>query len=327
VALEDSTAFFALTLSGAQGRAILRDWLESSVARAEANLAQHFRDLEVCRNTPPPKERGHPPVLPLRLLLRSLGVLGDDKSIPAALAADLVQAALAGTPYPLALLQRAVERTRAEIGQDDWSALERRDARAALIKAVLNRRRRFQLNRLSFPEIGATVDPENPDLTSSSPAYALGRLMAVIERMQQIAINDPNASVVDRFFGAASATPRAVFPRLLKGLRHHARKALDDEKNRGQAIRLERETDRILTSVDPALKRAYDQWLAGSSQAAQSSLAAFPAYFSLEEQGLFILGYHHQRSWIWTKQEAREALAPADPSSAAADRDAETAHS
>lgn len=278
VKIEDPSLFYALTLSGTQGRAILRDWFEENVGWVAKNLACHFADLAIARNTPPPKGRELPPVLPLRILLRSLAVRGDEKEVPAALAGQIVRAALGGTPYPLGILQRALERTRAEIGRDEWSDLERRDARAALIKAVLARRRRSGQATTSYPEITVTMDPNN-----TTPGYRLGRLLAVLERMQEIALRDVGASVVDRFFGSASATPGAVFPRLLKGFRHHARKAKDEKELAQRAYYLERAADEILSDIE-----------------------GFPAYLSLEEQGLFVLGYHHQRHDLFLSREERE---------------------
>lgn len=280
VPIDDPSAFYALTLSGSQGRAILRDWLEETVGRVAENLAQHFADLAIVRNTPPPKERELPPALPLRVLLRSLAIRGDDDGIPAALAGEIVHAALTGVPYPLGILQRALERTRAEIGRDDWSDLERRDARAALIKAVLVRRRRTRQATASYPEISESMDPNN-----TNPGYRLGRLLAVLERMQQTALGDVGASVIDRFFSSASATPAAVFPRLLKNFRHHARKALDSDKpeDRRRAGFLERDADEILAVVP-----------------------VFPSFLPLEEQGLFVLGYHHQRHDFFVTREERE---------------------
>jgi CRISPR-associated protein Csd1 len=281
--IDDPTAFYALTLSGSQGRAILRDWLESSVRDVARNLARHFEDLAIVRNTPAPKGRELPPALPLRVLLRSLAPQGDDKKIPAALAADLLHCALRGQPYPLAILQRALERARAEIGADGWADLERRDARAALLKAVLNRRRRFHLATTAYPEVKESMDPTNPN-----PGYRLGRLMAVIERTQQLALKDVNASVVDRYFSAASASPQSVFPRLLKGMRHHVRKAKDDSEERTSryAVKLDRLADEILSLFDPK--------------------APFPSYLSLDDQGLFILGYHQQRHDFFKPREDRQ---------------------
>ncbi len=277
--VEDTSAFYAMTLSGAQGRATLRDWLESTVAEVAKHLADHFADLAIVRNTPKPKQRDLPPAIPLRTLLRSLAPRGKDDAIPSPLAAQVVRAALTGTPYPLSLLQRALGRARAEIGADDWLDLARRDARAALIKAVLNRRHRFGQGTLD-KEVTEAMDP-----TNTNPGYLLGRLMAVIERMQQAALGDVGATVVDRFFSSASATPATAFPRLLKGFRHHASKAKDNEQSSGTAIWLERQADQVL-----------------------KDLQGFPAFLPLEQQGLFVLGYHHMRHWLWMSKEERAEL-------------------
>lgn len=267
-------AFYAVTLSGSEGRVILRDWFQTSVAEVAGNLSQHFWDLDIVRLTPPPKGRVAPPRLTLGVLLESLAPNGKRDEIPAPIVADLLSAALRGRPYPTAILMRAVERTRAEIGRSEWADLYRRDARAALIKGALR--------RLPNPkEVTPDMEPQNTE-----PGYVLGRLLAVLERLQQAALGDVNASVVDRYFGAASATPRVVFPRLLKNARHHARKALDDERQAGTAGWLERQLDEIVARFSPGQ-------------------GGFPAYLDAVQQGLFVLGYHHQRHWLWMDKEAR----------------------
>jgi CRISPR-associated protein Csd1 len=212
--------------------------------------------------------------------------LGKRENVPAPIAGELVRAALQGTPYPFSILQRAIERTRAEIGKDDWPDLERRDARVALIKAVLL--------RTLYREVTPTMDP-----TNASPGYLCGRLMAVIERLQQLALGDVNASVVDRYFGAASATPRAVFVRLLRNTPHHARKAQDDPARSGTAVWLKRQIDEIASRFDPKHN-------------------GFPAFLDLEQQGLFILGYHQQRHALWTKRPAAPGAAAEEAASAPA---------
>lgn len=280
--IDDAGNFFALTLSGAQGRMIVRDWLVTSVKETLENIARHFSDLEIVRNTPPPEGFSLPPTIPLRVLLESLSPFGDRSQIPAALSAGFVNAALRGTPYPLAILQRALERARAEVGRSEWKDLERRDARAGLIKGVLNRRR--AITATTYPELKPAMDPSNDE-----PGYLLGRLMAVIERLQQAALGDVNASVTDRYFAAASASPRSVFTRLLKNARNHARKAMDDDQNKGAARWLESQIDEIASRFDP--KRN-----------------GFPAYLDLEQQGLFVLGYHQQRHWLWLPRAERDAL-------------------
>lgn len=281
VQMDDLGRFYALTISGTQGRAIVRDWFESSVAEVAENLARHFEDLEIVRNTPRARDRELPPHVPLRVLLDSLAPPGATESVPPQLAADFVHAALRYTRYPFSILQRALERARAEIGRqyeqglEGWRAKERADARAALIRAVLRR-------NTPFKEIRAMMDP-----TNSNAGYLLGRLMATIERLQQAALGDVNASVVDRYFAAASATPRAVFTRILKNTRHHASKAKDDPQTSGTARWLEGLIDEIASRFDPKQN-------------------GFPAYLDLAQQGLFVLGYHQQRHWLWMSREERE---------------------
>lgn len=281
--VDDTTRFYALTLSGAQGRMVVRDWFETSVVIAQRNLETYFADLLIVRNTPPLKDRLLPPIPALDALLGSLAPFGNRGEIPIPLATAFVSAALRGTQFPLAVLQRALERTRAEIGKDSWADLNRRDARAALIKAVLIRRKRIDPSSAHYPDPTSTMDPNN-----QNPGYLLGRLMAVLERLQQVALDNPNAGVVDRYFSAASATPRGVFVRLLKNARYHVRKAQDDERN-GRFVRwLDRQVDDIADRFDPRNN-------------------GFPAALSIEEQGMFVLGYHQQRHWLWLSKEERES--------------------
>lgn len=56
------------------------------------------------------------------------------------------------------------------------------------------------------------LDPDNPN-----SAYRCGRLLAVLEAVQRLAIPGIKATVVDRFFGTASSAPASVFGRLVRG--------------------------------------------------------------------------------------------------------------
>jgi len=291
VQVDDPSAFYALTLTGQQGRAIVRDWFESTVAEVVRNIAAHFRDLDIVRSA---KRRDGPGDLPLsiRTLMEAVAQPTERRSegVPSHLAAQSVRAALSGTPYPLVLLQRAVLRYRAESGkQDDWKVRNWNDARAALIKAVLNRRTRAGISRALIREVTSDMDPSN-----RNPGYVLGQLIAVFERLQQLAVGDPNASVVDRYFSGASAAPKSVFVRLYKNARHHARKARDGD-SAGLAFRLERLIDELSTCFGLCDKAIHPE---------QNAL---PAFLDQEQQGLFVLGYHHTRHWLWLNREERAA--------------------
>ena len=280
----DPSRFYGLTLTGSQGRIVVRDWLETTVDSAARQLARWFEDLEVVRNAPPPKKGGHPPGFALPRLALSLAVRGDWKRLPPNLPTALFATALGGRPLPIQVLQRALLRTRAEIGDGSWPARDRRDHHVALVKAYLRRHRR---QHPDLPEIDPTMDE-----TNTSPGYLLGRLMAILERIQQQALGDVNASVIDRFFATASAAPKAVFPRLLKGARHHAKKVRDDDKKRGYGIHLERLLDSVLAHFSP-------------------EPGVFPAHLDLDQQGLFLLGYHHQRHAFFEKKPEAESAVEA----------------
>jgi CRISPR-associated protein Csd1 len=272
VSLHNPARFYALTISGVQGRVVVRDWLESSVAKVAGNLAAHFADLQFARLAPPPKKGALPPQFPLNRLLESICPAGGSDSVPPPLATQLFESAITGTPYRFTVLQRALERTRAEMMKTNSNdaktrvaALHRFDARAALIKAFLNRRKRIHPETANYQEILPMLDPSN-----ESPGYLLGQLMAVLERAQQLAM-DANATIVDRYFNGASAAPRSVFVRLLKNSQHHLRKADDDSSKAAMSFRLKRLIDELADRFDPKDN-------------------GFPARLPIEQQGIFSLG-------------------------------------
>lgn len=116
---------------------------------------------------------------------------------------------------------------------------------------------------------------------STIPAYLLGRLFAVLEKVQQEAIGTMNASIKDRYFTSACASPRSVFPTLLRLSQHHIAKA-----EHGYAS--DRRIQNILNLLDVEKN-------------------PIPARLTLDEQGVFILGYYHQRADFYTKK--TEAIA------------------
>jgi CRISPR-associated protein Csd1 len=314
----EKNMFYALTLSGTQGRAVMRDWFESTIDKVEENLCRHFEDLNIERNN-----GGHEDRLVLRLesLLEAVAdpAKNRSESIPGHVASGLLNTALSGQLYPATVLQRAVERYRCEIGKsnDDkegWATRERNDARAALIKASLNRKRRKD-NKICdrFVEVREIMDPNN-----KNPGYLLGRLMAVMEKLQVEALQSDksddddngsvsesekeekrkpqtiNSTIVDRFFSGASATPKAVFPRLLINSKHHEKKL--GEKHYGGMLRYRRYIDEILFHFDV---NRYDNQL-------HKWAAGFPQFLTLDDQGLFIIGYHHMRHWLWMNSEEKK---------------------
>ncbi|MDY6893488.1 MAG: type I-C CRISPR-associated protein Cas8c/Csd1, partial [Chloroflexota bacterium] len=100
-----------------------------------------------------------------------------------------------------------------------------------------------------------------------------GRLLAVLESIQEEAAKPRkiNSTIVDRFYGTASSAPASVFGHLLRGVQAHLGK-LRKEKY-GSYIALEKRLEEV-----------------------QSGLSNFPKTLTMEQQGLFALGYYHQRA-------------------------------
>ena len=253
---EDLTPFYVLGLAPNAARIAVRFWYPGTVGEAARHIKQHFDDCAIVHG---PKQPDH---LSLFRLLVSTASLGKSENIPPNLAGDFMKAILAGTAYPHTLLTSALRRCRAE---QDVSY-----PRAALIKACL-----IRLNKNnSEKEVGMSLDT-----TNNNPGYLLGRLFAALERAQESASPGINATIRDRFYGAASSTPVAVFPHLMKLKVHHIAKL----ENRGLAVNLERLIGEIMDKV-----------AAGH---------AFPSHLNLQDQGRFAVGYYHQRQDFFTKKD------------------------
>jgi CRISPR-associated protein Csd1 len=174
----------------------------------------------------------------------------------------LIHAALMGEPVSLSVLSGCLSRLRAEGGDGFQQA-----ARMALIKLTLLRR--------NIP----VTETLNPD--ERHPAYVCGRLLSVFEQIQYAALGDVNATVTDKFFGTFSAAPAVVIGRLFANSQNHLRKLRSERPGSYVAL------DRLLTEVSDLLKKEEN----GRVQ------ITLPRHqLSLIEQGLFALGYYHQKS-------------------------------
>ena len=250
---EGDTRFFVLGVAPNAARISVRFWHQDTLAGISEKLRRHFDDLEIVLA---PKDPGH---RSLMLLLCNLVLEGKADNVPPNLAGAVVRAILTGSPYPQTLLHLAVRRIRAE------RTVTR--ARAAVLKAVLNRSLRAR--PADHKEITVSLDPSN-----LSPGYRLGRLFAVLEKIQEDAQPGINATIRDRYYGAASSSPASVFPQLLKLKNHHLAK-LDN----------------------PSFRGAHEKRLADIFD----GIADMPPHLPMEEQARFAIGYYHQRQALFTK--------------------------
>ncbi|MFH1580998.1 MAG: type I-C CRISPR-associated protein Cas8c/Csd1 [Pseudomonadota bacterium] len=296
--LDKPDEFYSLVLSGGQGRATVRDWIESNTQHVVDSLAQYFADLRIERCCPSPKKGKQPESFSLPLLLESLADPKDRRKegIPSAVGTQFYRASIdKKLMFPQPAFSRAILRYRAELGKEGdekkgWVHKNWNDARAAIIKAYLNRKWRKESKEKEVSE------KMNPNCTDKG--YLLGQLMGVLEKLQTEALGSVNASIIDRYFAGASASPKSVFGFLLRNARHHARKAKDESKNKGQIFNLERLIDQICSQFDVFLKKTEDPKAVYEN--------GFPAYLSQDQQGMFVLGYHQMRKWLWMTREERD---------------------
>ena len=113
------------------------------------------------------------------------------------------------------------------------------------------------------------------DTNRTDPAYVTGRLFALLEKVQEDSSDgELNATIKDRYFSSASATPGIVFPRLIRLNTHHLAKL-----ETGRRIYYEKQFGEVMNKLN-----------------------AFAPHLSLQDQGLFAVGYFHQRQDFFTKK-------------------------
>jgi CRISPR-associated protein Csd1 len=255
---EGNARFFVLGLAPNAARISVRFWLQAPLAELAPRILRHFADLKVAR-----RFDSDPATPSLFRLLSSLALQGKLDNVPPRLSGEWMRAVLEGQPYPMLLLNAAVIRCKAE---QDVSYL-----RATILKAWLNRefRRTHPEVPLDHQHHKEALDMDQPD-----PAYRLGRLFAVLERIQELAQPGINATIRDRYYGAASTTPVVVFTTLLRLKNAHLKKLSD-----GNAVYFERLIGEVL-----------------------APLSTFPRQLALPDQGRFALGYYHQRQAFYTRK-------------------------
>ena len=249
--------FYVLGLSPNAARIAIRFWYVAPVSVIAERIGAWFKDLQIVRGA---YGTEYPS---LYSLLKTCAAQGKPENIPPNLGGEVMRSILSGGRLPATWLNAAVRRCRVE---QDVNYL-----RAAIIKVCLNRLSSHSPSSDLFTkELMPMLDPDN-----LNPAYRLGRLFAVLEKAQEEANPNLNATIRDRYYGAASSAPVSVFTTLLRLKNHHLGKL-----HRGCAKNLERLIGEIMDGLDD-----------------------FPKQLNLPEQGRFALGYYHQRQALFVKSE------------------------
>ena len=252
---EGTARYFVLGLAPNAARISVRFFHTMTLAELAPRILQHFKDLQLKHG---PSEPDYPSLF---RLLTACAAQGKADNIPPNLGGAIVDAILAdpNAPYPSLWLNAAVNRCRAE--------REVNYHRAAAIKACLNRSIRRHPQEKEFQPM--------LDLDNTNAAYRLGRLFSVLEKIQEEASPGLNATIRDRYYGAASSTPVAVFTTLLRLKNAHLKKL-----SLNRSVWFEKLLGEVLSAVTD-----------------------FPAHLTLADQGRFALGYYHQRQAFFTKSD------------------------
>ncbi|MBM4288718.1 MAG: type I-C CRISPR-associated protein Cas8c/Csd1 [Deltaproteobacteria bacterium] len=268
-------AFYLAILSANKGRLVVREWLAVSLASLRDRLRNYLQGLKIAG-----PQGEDPRIFPIP---RMLGVLKNipDRGKPGKtkgsldlspnLVRGLLRCAYLGEPPPSGLLETAVGRLRTPRGREDsnfWIL-------ASIIKLALTFKKeeaQTMVTLLSY---------------RTEPAYLCGRLLAVLEETQRrSASKNLNTTIVDRYYGGASLTPKATLGGSLINLAEKAYlPKLRRDKKGHKKMRL------LLEEILSALN------LAGG----------FPTTLTLPQQAEFALGFYQQRA------DLRPAPAPVAP--------------
>lgn len=270
VHLDPEQNFCILGLSGNAGRLAVRLFLKNSFGDILRNFQRFYEELEIAG----PKWEEEQPAL-WKLLGETVNQNSREKSIPPALGSGCLQAILMHGKFPASLYHGILIRIRADQGENKING-----RRVALIKAIL-------LRNYGELYLGKGEDFVALNENCRDRAYILGREFAVLEKIQGAANSTVNATIRDRYFNSACGTPAMVFPLLFRLKESHLRKIRNE--NPGMAVFCER----TLTELQGMLE-------------VSESVGAFPSRLSLNEQGMFILGYYHQRQKFYEKKEGGE---------------------
>lgn len=245
--LEDR--FYILGLAPNSARIAVVYWSEYSLKEFAGKILCHFKDMEI-KDTRIDKK----PYMGIKSMLAAVTLNGKQSEATPNLPEAVVKSIFQGTPYPFTLFSACIRRIRAESGNKDAIRI----ARMAIIKAYLNR-----IND-NNKKIETMLDKSN-----TNQGYLCGRLFAVLENLQYAA--NKQDSIRSGYMNAASSTPSAVYPTILKLSNSHYSKLAKDKK--GLAIYFDNQKKEIMAQISD-----------------------FPDTLDLSDQGRFFLGYYHQKN-------------------------------
>ena len=251
--LDPQRPFYILGLAPNAARLSVRFFYRDSFGTLMKHVNDHHERLEITGS--------RYAVTPLWAMLReTVNMNSTDKSPSPVMAGATARAIFTGSDYPASLLEATMLRI--------WAEREITPGRAAIIKAYYLK----NSNDSKLKEVMTVSLNEN----STNIPYTLGRLFAVYEAVQECANPGINATIKDKYFNSASATPATIFPILDNLCQKHLRK------------------------LDTGLRISFDKQISTLKNVLGETN---PTRLTLPEQGSFNLGYYHQKQFRYQKKE------------------------
>ena len=264
--LDENPHFYVLGLAPNAARVSVRFFHSDLFDKIVEKIMKHYKDLEIVKEF----DDQHTYITIQDILKETISKKASDPEASPLMAGSVFRAILDNMPYPAALYNAIINRIRAD--QDDPKKFIKKIsyARAAIIKAYLIRKYRNQPQNKIQEVLVMSLNEQ-----SAIPAYLLGRLFAVLEKVQKEAIPNLTTTIKDQYFTSACASPKTVFPLLLRHSQHNISKA---EFGYASDNRIEKIMNLLDVEKNP-----------------------FPSHLTLDEQGIFVLGYYHQRAAFYVK--------------------------
>lgn len=263
--------FYILGLSPNAARIAVRFFYQDSFGNILSHIKEHYDRMKIVK---PAADRIE--YLGIwRMLQETINKKTRDKKPVSNMAGAVYRTIISGGRYPNMLYQAVLGRIWAERDDKDTHTYKITRGRAAIIKAFLIRNGNY-----GEEEITMALNEDSKNM-----AYTLGREFAVLEAIQEDANPGINATIKDRYFNAACATPASIFPILFKLKNSHIRKL---------SIKSKVYYEKILGELQNKMTVEKEQQI------------ACPKRLTLEEQGMFILGYYHQTQKRYEKKVKEE---------------------
>ena len=274
VTLSPDEPFYVLGLAPNAARLSIRFFYRNTFGATIAHIAEHHQHMKIVRPSWEKQEQ-----IPLwRLLKATVNPHSKDPASSPLLAGSLLRSILQGQPYPEAMYQNILLRVfsdQDERGDNGTTTVNKITyVKAAFIKAYLLKNH--------FERWGEDLTMAVNEDCKALP-YVLGRLFSVLEALQEAANPGINATIKDRYFNAACATPGSVFPTLMKLANAHLAK-LEKRQQVYYSKKLQALADEIVMP---------------------NQGKPIPSRLNQEEQGVFILGYYQETQKRFTKKEEK----------------------